>query len=144
MQKSKTRLKPYNPLLYSPIKRFARKGELGILLDPPEKRGYCVLVIEEINNNYKLKFLDSDEDNSFLAPKNHVIPTGKTPEDLINLYPLTSSSLDAALEKERTTDFEHLNVKKKKRSSSKKKALEKELMRKVILELLREKRGVMR
>ena len=101
-----TRLKPYKPLTYSPIKRLARAGELAILLDDP--RGYCVVVQSiyarpnEPAQLASVRFLDETNSHTHHTyPLQSLIPTGKTPQSIIQQYEPSPVELDAALDQER-------------------------------------------
>lgn len=86
-----------------------RTGQVAITLQNP--RGYCVEVLSIRVNEAVVRYLDSQE-SEFSQPLFSLIPTGKTPEDLIALYTPTPQSLDLALDIERSIpDFTKLKKK---------------------------------
>lgn len=94
-----TKLKPYDALRYSPVKRPPKIGELAITLDHP--RGYAV-VVESIQNQVAfVAYLDDVPGSAKAVDLRTLIPTGKTPSDLLSLYEPTPVSLDEAVDKER-------------------------------------------
>lgn len=115
-----TKLQPYDPTLYSPIKRLARVGELAILLDNP--RGYCVVVVEADSQQASVRFLDDTVDTYHTYPLLSLIPTGKTPQSIIEQYEPTPQELDVAVDYERSLpDFTKVYKKKGKSVPAKKK-----------------------
>jgi hypothetical protein len=93
-----TKLKPYDPYTYSPHKSAVKPGELGVLLAHP--RGYCVVVSAIANERVTVHFLDSVELLDYSIDE--IIPTGKTPASILQIYEPNEVQLAEALTLERT------------------------------------------
>jgi len=113
-----TKLIPYDGTLYSPVKRPARVGELAITMSEP--RGYCVVVDSIASGVASVYFLDSHAGRIKYDLKS-LIPTGKTPQTLLELYEPTSQGFAQALERERQqVDYSTLKSKPSKSTTKKK------------------------
>lgn len=115
---SYSKLLPYDGTVYSPVKRPPRIGELAVTLSDP--RGYCCIVKDISNDVATVYWLDDLPNATRTYPLKSLIPTGKTPLDLLKLYEPTPQSLNEALTKERS-QVDYLAFKKKGGGSATKK-----------------------
>lgn len=133
----KTNLKPFNPYLYTPCKRPIQVGELGILLAHP--RGYCVELVAKTKDFCYIRFLDEHNTEATVHKYKEVgiIPTGKKPQDLLDLYTITDIEFDQALDLERTMpDFTQIKKRGTKKAASKPKSKDLTEQQKDVLLLL--------
>lgn len=105
-----SKLLPYNGTRYSPVKRLPRVGELVVTLSEP--RGYCCVIETIHEGKASVRWLDDLSNVTTDYPLESLIPTGKTPLDLLRLYEPTPQSFNEALTKERS-QIEFVVVKKK-------------------------------
>jgi len=136
----KTKLKPYNHSLYSPHSWPPQVGQLVILLDDP--RGYVGILLSITGDRTEVKLLDA-QDEVFETNLSALLPTGKTPQDLVLQYEPTALSLSQNLAIERSIpDFTRLRKSTKKGGTRKKKVLteaNKMFLAKLIKEELKQK-----
>jgi len=138
----KTELKPYNHELYSPHSWPPKVGQIIILLDDP--RGYVGVLLSITGDRSEVKLLDA-QDEVLDVELSALLPTGKTPRDLILQYEPTALSLSQNLAIERSIpDFTRLRKSTKKGGPKKKKVLteaNKMFLAKLIKEALAKKGG---
>lgn len=101
----------------TPIQRPPRVGEVVIWSDPP--RGYAAVLLSVSPTHIRL--LDSSPDDlSVEVDPAQLIPTGKTPEDLVRQFRPAPSALTAALAEERSLpDFDKAQRKTTTRTATK-------------------------
>ena len=109
---------PMHPRDLSPYPWPPEVGEVVILYTSPDSktRGYVGLVeqLETNSGRYSIRLLDST-DKTLILSALELIPTGKTPAELVAQYQPSDLDLSKAVETERSLpDFSKLKTKKTK------------------------------
>jgi len=113
----------------SPIEPPIKVGKVGLLISTGLNNGYCVVVDSITSDVATVHYLDSTpNEEKFEVDLWTIIPSDKSPHDLLSRFVPTDKSLTKALEFERSLpDFSKLPSKKKS-STKPKKTLAEELI----------------
>jgi len=92
-----------SPLTYSPAPFPASPGEVVILTTAPHN-GYCGVLVQVATTLATVRLLDAEPDTpaaKLVVDLNSLIPSGKTPAELLGRFTPSDSQLSAALDAER-------------------------------------------